>query len=173
MESAVIIEDLFRAAQNGDTILMKGKISEHPELVHTLNNDGLHLLGYAAHFGQIEAVKLLLDHDADVNELSQSKVSYIPSNTALHAAIAGKRDIEVIRLLLERGANTNLYDSNGHTCLHTAAYHNSNEAIIRLLLEHGAELNGRSGGGETALAVALEQGNECIVELLHQLGSKQ
>lgn len=75
--------------------------SKTPSLAHTENSEGLTPLGFAAHFGSKAAVQVLLDYGVDVNAVSHSKISYIPSNTALHAAIAGERDPEVIRLLLE------------------------------------------------------------------------
>ncbi|SCW87673.1 Ankyrin repeat-containing protein [Paenibacillus tianmuensis] len=117
----------------------------HPSLAHSENGDGLTPLGFAAHFGSKATVQVLLDYGADVNAVSHSKLSYIPSNTALHAAIAGERDPEVIRLLLTRGALTNIFDSSGHTCLHTAAFHDDNTELIRLLMEHGARLTDVTG----------------------------
>ncbi|MFB0845223.1 hypothetical protein [Paenibacillus oleatilyticus] len=59
-------------------------------LAHTGNGDRLTPLGFAAHFGNKAAVQVLLDYGADVNALSHSKISYIPSNIALHTAIAGR-----------------------------------------------------------------------------------
>jgi ankyrin repeat protein len=114
---------------------------------------------------------MLLDYGAEVDQVSHSKIAFIPSNTALHAAIAGKRSLEVIQLLLGRGAQTNIGDSNGHTSLHTAAFHDDNEAIIRLLIEHGAKVDALSGAGETALSIAVRQGNHNVAELLRQCGA--
>ncbi|MNJ68163.1 Ankyrin repeat protein [compost metagenome] len=113
----------------------------------------------------------MLDYDADIDALSHSKVSYIPSNTALHAAIAGERSIEVIKLLLLQNAQTNILDSNGHTCLHTAAFHEDNVEIISLLIEHGADVNAQAEDGETALSLAIKQGNHNVAELLRQKGA--
>ncbi|WP_343224463.1 ankyrin repeat domain-containing protein [Paenibacillus sp. ACRRX] len=134
-----MIESLFQAAQTGDAEQAQVILQRHPSLANTENKEGLTPLGYAAHFGHAAVVKLLLEAGANVNALSHSKVSYIPSNTALHAAIAGERDLDVIRLLLHHGAKTVLMDSNGHTCLQVAENHGHNIELIRLLLEHGAD----------------------------------
>ncbi|MOA22684.1 Ankyrin repeats (3 copies) [compost metagenome] len=171
MELNDVIIDAFQAAQSGDASRLKEQLAAYPQLVHAENKEGLTLLGYAAHFGHIAVVEQLLDHGADCNAVSHSKVSYIPSNTALHAAIAGERNIDVIRLLLNRNAQTRIFDSNGHTCLHVAAFHEDNPEIIRLLIEHGADVNARIEGGEPALSLAMKQGNNKVAEFLRQNGA--
>ncbi|MWC27707.1 ankyrin repeat domain-containing protein [Paenibacillus sp. MMS18-CY102] len=171
MELNEIIHELFQAAQSGDALRLQAILEAHRVLANTENADGLTPLGYAAHFGNKDAVQILLDYGASVDAVSHSKVSYIPSNTALHAAIAGERELDVIRLLLAHQANTTIFDSNGHTCLHSAAFHDDNVEMIRLLIEHGADVNARVEGGETALSLAIQQGNPNVAELLRQHGA--
>ncbi|MFD2369173.1 ankyrin repeat domain-containing protein [Brevibacillus sp. GCM10020057] len=167
------IRELFQAAQAGDAPKLQELLSAQPALANQENEEGLTPLGYAAHFGRKEAVEVLLDCGADVQALSHSKISYIPSNTALHAAIAGEGDVEVIRLLLERGADPNAFDSNGHTCLHAAAFHDEHIEIIRLLLAHGAHVNepAQNEGRQTPLALAVEKGNSRIAAFLRENGA--
>ena len=172
MNDPRVIQALFQAAESGDAKQLAALLQEHPTLVNAENESGLTLLGYAAHFGHPEAVKLLLEQGADVNALSHSKISFIPSNTALHAAIAGERNLDVIRLLLEHGAKTDVFDSNGHTCLHTAAFHDDNEALIELLLAHGAQINARQEGKESPLELAIAQRNTRVEALLRRSGAK-
>lgn len=160
------IQAAFHAAQAGDAGALKSLLELHPALANTENEQGLTPLGYAAHFGNAEAVRVLLAAGADVNALSHSKVPYIPSNTALHAAIAGERSLEVVRLLLDRGARSDILDSSGHTALHTAAFHDDNVELIQLLIQHGADPSVRSEDGGTPLEIALRQGNHRVAELL-------
>ncbi|WP_342554800.1 ankyrin repeat domain-containing protein [Paenibacillus sp. FSL R7-0652] len=122
------VNQLFQAAQDGEAAGLKSLLEAHPELANTENQDGLTPLGYAAHYGQAASVQLLLEHGADVNAISHSLISFIPSNTALHAALAGERSVQVIRLLLEHGASTNIADSDGQHALHTAAFHTDQTA---------------------------------------------
>ncbi|WP_343071520.1 ankyrin repeat domain-containing protein [Brevibacillus choshinensis] len=168
-----MIKELFRAAQTGDSQRVKELLEEDASYANAENEEGLTVLGYAAHFGHADVVALLLDNGADLQALSHSKVSYIPSNTALHAAIAGEGSMEVIRHLLERGAQTDICDSNGHTCLHTAAFHDDRVEVIRMLIAYGAQVNERAKneGQLTPLKLALEKGNANVAELLRQHGA--
>lgn len=161
-----MVDEAFNAARSGDASRLKALLDMNPNLANAENRDGLTLLGFAAHFGQVDAVRLLLEYGAEVNALSHSKVSYIPSNTALHAAIAGERNMEVIKLLLAHRAQTDIFDSNGHTCLHTAAFHDDNVQIIDWLIAHGANVDAKVAGGKTALSLAEERGNHRVTERL-------
>ncbi|MFC3770851.1 ankyrin repeat domain-containing protein [Paenibacillus sp. GCM10012303] len=171
MESTRLTKEVFQAAQSNDASRLQTILAAHPQLANEENEDGLTPLGYAAHFGSREAVQVLLDNGAEANAMSHSKLSFIPSNTALHAAIAGARKMEVIELLLASGAQTDSFDSNGHTALHTAAFHEDNLEIIRLLVRYGADVNAGSEGGETALSLALRQGNNNVAALLREFGA--
>ncbi|MDQ8733417.1 ankyrin repeat domain-containing protein [Paenibacillus sp. LHD-38] len=166
-----MINDVFAAASKGDTTKLKGLLEMNPLFSNRENDDGMTPLGYAAHYGQANAVQLLLEHGADVNALSHSKISYIPSNTALHAAIAGEREMEVIKMLLAHDAKTDIFDSNGHTSLHSAAFHDDQIELIDLLIEHGADIQAKAEGGITALTLAEEKGNSKVAARLIEKGA--
>ncbi|RXI97745.1 ankyrin repeat domain-containing protein [Anaerobacillus alkaliphilus] len=163
------INSLFQAAKLNNVSEIKKLLELQPSLVNTENNDGLTPLGFAAHYGNREAVQLLIDRGAEINAVSHSKIAYIPSNTALHAAIAGERKIEVIKLLLDNGAQTTIFDSNGHTCLHSAAYHDNNLELINLLLDYEAKPDLIVQGGKTPFELAVEKGNTLVAERLQNV----
>lgn len=168
MSFTQVIIEVFEAIQEGDASRLNNLLESDSNLANTENSDGLTPLGFAAHFGRKEVVQVLLDHGARIDAVSHSTISFIPSNTPLHAAIAGERSMDVIKLLLSQKAQTNILDSNGHTCLHTAAFHDDNIEIIRLLIEHGADANAISEEGDTALALAVKQGNHNVAEFLRE-----
>jgi ankyrin repeat protein len=90
--------------------------------------------------------------------------------TPLHtAAYAGK--IDIVRLLIDRGADLNAATTAGSVPLHGAAI-NGHEAVIRLLVEKGAEVNVTNQGGYTPLTNAAIFGNVATIKFLLDSGAK-
>jgi ankyrin repeat protein len=71
----------------------------------------------------------------------------------------------MVRLLLEKGARTDLSTDCGLTPLHRACS-DGREFIVRLLLEKGASSTSEDICGETPLEKASSHGHEAIVRLL-------
>lgn len=90
--------------------------------------------------------------------------------TALHAA-AGNGQIEVVRLLLDNGANVNWGDFISGTPLIMAA-DGGHEDIVTILLAKGANVCIKADGG-TALDGARRQGHKKIVDLLVSAGGEK
>ena len=95
--------------------------------------------------------RMLLEHGAD----SDIDATDRRGNTPLHRAVQGCRyppNLEIITMLLERGANSVARNLVGRTPLHSAVLsHNSPELkdIIELLLEYGANPNATDDRGNT------------------------
>ncbi len=161
-----LLAKLFDATEKGENEIVIEIIREQPNLIHEENEYGLTLLGIAAHYGQYEVVKTLVKNGAQINVLSHSKLSFIPQNTALHAAIAGSKSIEVIDFLLTNGASPNISDSEGHTPLHIAAFE-GNTSIADLLLKKGAEIKANNSG-KTPIEIAEERGNSAFINFIKE-----
>lgn len=129
--------EIFQAAEIGDADEVREWLVLDPTLANAENQDGLTVLGIAAHYGHLEVVEVLLAYRADVNAVSHSTISYIPANTALHATIAGGPHHEIVKLLLEQGANPNLRDSHGYTPLQIAIEQGYDD-LAELLRQYGA-----------------------------------
>ena len=85
--------------------------------------------------------------------------------TALQLA-AMYNETDVIRELLQRGADVNKRDRNhGQTALHWSAMNNSTDAI-QLLLENGASTTIKDKKGRTPIDVARENNHQKAVLLL-------
>jgi ankyrin repeat protein len=106
--------------------------------MHPPTPSGYSPLIYASRAGQTEAVKLLLRRGANVNRQTREMQS-----TALHrAAYAGHAD--VVRVLLEAGADTSIRDCDGLTALERVARQRENRSsgradVVRLLEEREKE----------------------------------
>jgi len=73
----------------------------------------------------------------------------ITGKTTLNEA-ALQDDIQLLRTLLEQGADPDAEGRDAGTALHTAAFHGST-AAARLLLEHGAHVNAKGSLAQTPL----------------------
>ncbi|MGL4652687.1 ankyrin repeat domain-containing protein [Cetobacterium sp.] len=79
--------------------------------------------------------------------------------------------IEIVKLLLEYGADTNIQTDTGATALGFASQ-NGHIEIVKLLLEYGADTNIQTDTGATALGFALQNGHIEIVKLLLEYGAQ-
>lgn len=82
--------------------------------------------------------------------------------------------IEIVRCLIEKGANINAQDKNGYTALHIAAEKNFWE-LGKVLLDNGADANAVDFSGNTPLSKAVYnfQGDQSFVKLLVNNGAKK
>ena len=78
--------------------------------------------------------------------------------------------LEIAKLLIERGADINLADSDGRTPLYRACWNNYLE-IARLLIKGNADVNLAEKDGETPLHVACWNNNLEIAKLLIERGA--
>jgi ankyrin repeat protein len=127
----------------------------------------------AASIGDLERVKALLDQDATlVNRLSEYVSYYLGSGSPLRNA-AARGHLDVVRLLLERGADPNLPEPGiaprGHALYSAVA--NRHHEIARLLLEHGAYPNPEVESSADALSRAISNSDQPMIDLLCSHGA--
>lgn len=115
--------------------------------------------------GNYEVVKLLLDHHADPN--MGDGWDYNPLATA-----SANNHIEVMRLLIARGARVN-DDQFGSSALWQAAMDGKTESGS-FLLAHGANPNTTANGNEKLLhALESVEPRSNIIALLKKAGAKE
>jgi ankyrin repeat protein len=74
----------------------------------------------------------------------------------------------MMKLLLDRGADIAIQNSNGRTALHART---NSARLTEILLQRSANIEARSSNGQTPLAVAVEHGLAETVDLLLQRGA--
>jgi ankyrin repeat protein len=81
------------------------------------------------------------------------------------ARLQNDNGLEIVRFLLDNGANMETTDYRGRTALYVAARY-GNPKIARLLIERGANVKAKAKNGQTPLYRALDFGNFKVAELL-------
>ena len=110
--------------------------------------------------GNIESVKSLLDYDANINQLGR-KFGY---GSPLHLAVRGGY-LNIVQLLIERGAVVDVRDQNDYTPLHNAAW-NGNLVMVKLLLDAGADITAHTYEGYTPLSCAYRNSQVEVIEFI-------
>ena len=82
--------------------------------------------------GDIAIAKMLLQHGANINAISQHK------KTALSVAVEANHE-NAVKLLIENGANINAVNDSGATALDLAYYFKRSPNIIKLLVDAGGQ----------------------------------
>jgi uncharacterized protein len=124
--------DVFEAASLGNVERLRELLEGDPSLARARSDDDFTALHYAAFFDGVEAARVLLEYDAEVNAFADNELGVRPLNSA---AAAGKTDVAA--LLLEHGADANASTKSGFTPL-DAARENGDDQLAVLLRSHGA-----------------------------------
>jgi ankyrin repeat protein len=82
----------------------------------------------------------------------------------IHAAVSNG-DLEIVRMILERGADVNARQQNDYTALHGAAGAGRMD-LVELLLAHGADPSAVTDDGKTPADVAQERGQAATASRL-------
>ena len=155
---------------------------------------GLTPLVLAAREGDLDSARILLDHGADVNQLTYYGWSPV-------LAATNNRNYRLGRFLIESGADVNIANAGGMTPLYLATDNRNIEGgdypvprpdmdhleYIRILLENGADPNARVGSntenrtiftqqwffepGATAFVRAGQSGDTALLRLLMEFGA--
>ena len=154
--------NVFEASALGDLESVRKLVAADRGLVNAFAPDGFYPLGLAAYFGHRAIVEFLLKNGAHVN-LSARNAQKV---TALHAG-ASRGGAEIVKLLLEAGADPNARQERGFVPLHSAAA-NGNGAVVDLLLKHGAVSDAKADDGKTPADLAAEAGHKEVADTLRK-----
>jgi ankyrin repeat protein len=156
---------LYYAALCGFYDLAERLIMKHPDQVNARGGRILFPLPAALYKRHFRVATLLYRHGAVVD------VQGYDNSTPLHAAPRGHGQVDIMRWLLDHGADTNSRDKYCMTPLIQAAVNGMNLEAVQVLLEHNADTNSRQITGNTSLSLILEyrvwKGQ--VVDIVHRL----
>lgn len=138
-------------------------------VVHLLMKQPLFFEGYDNHTGSPTTDGLIKFIDAlfQNNDLIDKKDRN--DRTPLHEACLAKNP-EIVKLLLEKGADVKAEDKNGRTPLHEACS-TGNLDVVKLLLQNSADINIQDKNGRTMLHDAIVRNHPEVVEMLLSAGN--
>jgi ankyrin repeat protein len=137
---------LHRACSAGKTDKLRQLLDKDPGRINEPDRFGISPVQYAAGWGRLPAVQLLIDRGCDINQAQKGW-------TALTLACAAGH-YDIIDLLLESNADVNKPgDVQAVLPIHTAVNHGRID-LVRKLLAKGADVNGKGQGGVSALHLA-------------------
>jgi ankyrin repeat protein len=139
--------------------------------VDATDSSGWTALMYAAQAGRLDAVKMLIDHRADVLRRSNA------GETAMSAAVSSTEEPnpqEKVRTLWTAGLNINAADNRGVTPLMLAAERLDMPSLVAAMMKLGADPTKRDVDGNNALDYAKAQDGygpmtAMLVESMRQL----
>lgn len=189
MELQVSMTPLMYASYLGNYEIARYLVEEKKADINAENEYGWTALKYASDEGRLEIVKYLVENGASVDaevltitknleifeyllereNLNINSVGYL-GMTALSLASIEYENLEMIKYLLEKGADINVKNEDGSTALMTASMYGNLE-IIKYLIENGADINSKDNDDSTALIYASKWGNLETVEYLVKNGA--
>ena len=119
------------------------------------------------------SLKMQLDHSLDlINEILDMRDLEIQDRDGrtllINAAIYNRLDI--VKLLIQRGASIHTQDNIGNTALHAAVL-GDNIDVVRFLLENGANINEKNNFGNTPIWVAKPTQSKELFQVLLSYGA--
>lgn len=158
----------------GETVLMKACRQNNLELAKTLVGKGAEVNAKNSHHdsvlmlacrgGNAPLVEFLLDQRADLSVKSD-----LESETPLMIA-AWFGHLDVVHVLLAKGADVNSRNQRGMTPLFCAALQGQ-AAIVRALFDRKADINAKDRHGATPLMAAARAGHAAAVRVLLEQGA--
>ncbi|WP_375327113.1 ankyrin repeat domain-containing protein [Candidatus Tisiphia endosymbiont of Nemotelus uliginosus] len=136
------------AVQNSNIAVLKWAIEERLAYPHCTYEEKLTLVHMAVLSQNIEGLKyLVLEQKCDVTKLD------VQGNSALHIA-AQKSSVEVIKFLIDQGADPHAANNKAQTPLHIAASAGNNPVVQYLVQQHPGDVGKLDQDGNIPLHLA-------------------
>lgn len=154
--------DLFEAAALGRVDRIEQLLNAEPTLASAHSPDGFSAVSLAAFFGRLDAVKTFIAAGADLHAPATNGLKV----QAIHAAVAS-RNLEIVRALLEAGANPNAPQQQGFRPMHESGS-TGNRELAELLMQYGGDPTLGNDDGKSTIALAREKGHADFADWLEK-----
>ena len=161
--------DIDAQDDNGTTALIAAATYDFTDTVRVLveknanpnirdKNKGTALIN-AVFFNYRKTVKVLLDVAKEIPKEDMEEAFLLAS---------GLGNTDIVTDLIKRGVNINAKGHNDRTPV-MAAINFEHPVTVKALLENGANINTRDVNGHTPMSLALDQGNDEIINMLKKV----
>lgn len=162
-EEGLTAPAIVRAAQAGSVVEIEMLLDQRSDINARHHQSGRNALAVAAHCGNEDVVRLLLQYGATVNERDASQL------TPLHLASL-RGHLGVVELLLQEHADIDAKGPSAQTPLHIAAELGYVD-VAEILLRQKAKVNARDAAQMTPLHISAKHGDEVLTDLLINNGA--
>jgi len=149
--------NLYASASAGDLKGIVDALRLWADINHGDENK-VRALAYAAGYGRVHAVELLLKRGAAIDHQD-----HYGCTALMYAAMAGH--LRCVALLIKAGARVEIKSSKGLTALMVAAME-GHLSTVKCIVGYGADILTEAANGETALSMAYRNGHKNVAEYL-------
>ena len=153
---------LARSRAHKETVRILLKAKADPNIAYADGDASLHAAVTA--YCSEQTIQEIIDHGANVNAANQR------GRTALLLACF-YRQTELVKVLLEAGADPSLADEEGFSCLYAAVDGNCSKLTLQALINYGAHIDAKRQDGMNALLIACRTGQSESVMFLLEAGA--
>jgi hypothetical protein len=152
-------QDIFDVARKGTVEEVKAIMKQNPEAINSVNGEGFSPLILACYRGNVAVADFLIHNVKDINGSSSM-------GTPLMAAVV-KKNIGIVKLLLDSKANPNISDASGTTALMFATIFKNYE-IVEMLLDASAIQDLKDIRGKSAIDYASISNDEKLIQIFKE-----
>jgi ankyrin repeat protein len=125
--------------------------------VNAQTNAECEAVEFACNAGDLDLVKAIVAHGGDA--------AYLSNNTNILCGAVESGNLELVKFLLDRGANPNAKVQDYMPTIFTAV-RNGDQDLFELLVARGADIHATDGDGWTLLSMAAKAGNLPLLKRL-------
>ncbi|MDF2965326.1 MAG: alpha-latroinsectotoxin-Lt1a-like isoform [Rickettsiaceae bacterium] len=162
----LLSSELYKAIKENNASKVKeiyNRVDVNDYSIINANEDVLH---FAIEEGDLDILECFVEEGTYINSLNR----FFGDSTPLHTAVSCGR-FEIVKYLIEKGADPYLKDADQRTPLHIAAENGEIDIIRYFIEEKKLEVDMRGGFGNTPLHSAAMNGRYEVVEYLINQGA--